>query len=300
MGRYDPVKPRRGGRYSGRSDKTAYQGVKVSLITTLALMLLSAAAGYYAREIFTFVQHHAALPIKLLTLSSQTTPEDTTTPTVVPKSNSDDDSAIQTLGTVDTPVLLPELNSSDSTIKEAVIALSPGLAPWLNQPELIKTTVAIINDLSQGQRSAKHLRFLKPSSAFTVAQNNEALVIAESSYHRYDALTQAINAIDAEQFLQTYKKFRPLVTQALNEFGYPEESNFEDSIAKAVAEILAAPILEQPPAVILSGPRYKFADAQLEALNPVHKQMLRLGPENSRIIQNKARLLLETLSNVYE
>ncbi|KJV05241.1 DUF3014 domain-containing protein [Methylocucumis oryzae] len=101
-------------------------------------------------------------------------------------------------------------------------------------------------------------------------------------------------------FYKPIKKFRPLVTQALNEFGYPEESRFEDSIAKAVAEILAAPILDHPPAVILAGPRYKFADAQLEALNPVHKQMLRLGPENSRIIQNKARLLLETLSNVYE
>jgi len=45
---------------------------------------------------------------------------------------------------------------------------------------------------------------------------------------------------------------------------------------------------------------YKFADQQLEALNPVHKQMLRMGPDNTRIIQNKLRLFVAGLANLKE
>jgi hypothetical protein len=43
---------------------------------------------------------------------------------------------------------------------------------------------------------------------------------------------------------------------------------------------------------------YKYADSELENASPVHKQMLRMGPENTRIIQQKVRLLLEGLVNL--
>ncbi|MGZ8931621.1 MAG: DUF3014 domain-containing protein, partial [Methylosarcina sp.] len=65
---------------------------------------------------------------------------------------------------------------------------------------------------------------------------------------------------------------------------------------KAAAEIISAPIRTERLAVVRPSVHYKFADPALEALNPVHKQMLRLGPENTKIIQNKLRRLVEALS----
>jgi hypothetical protein len=100
--------------------------------------------------------------------------------------------------------------------------------------------------------------------------------------------------------LAVYKKFRPLLLQVFAEFSYPAEHQLEDILVKAAAEILAAPVIEEPIALVRPSVRYKFADKKLEALSPVSKQMIRMGPENTRIIQNKVRLLVEELASMKE
>ena len=40
---------------------------------------------------------------------------------------------------------------------------------------------------------------------------------------------------------------------------------------------------------------YRFADPALEALGPVEKHLLRLGPANARAVQAKLRLLRASL-----
>jgi hypothetical protein len=61
---------------------------------------------------------------------------------------------------------------------------------------------------------------------------------------------------------------------------------------------LAAPVIEGRIALVRPTVNYKFADQKLEALSPVRKQMIRMGPENTRIIQNKVRMLVEELVNL--
>ncbi|MDO9049708.1 MAG: DUF3014 domain-containing protein [Methylobacter sp.] len=200
----------------------------------------------------------------------------------------------------DTSLILPDLDHSDSLLREEMIGISPALAGWLNTDRLIRKYVVIVNDFSQGLRLEKHLRFLEPDQPFAVDQDNENLFIATKSYRRYDRLAAAINAMDVQATLAVYKKFRPLLVQVFREFSYPDEYSLEDIFTKAAAVILAAPARDGQIALERHSIQYKFADQQLEASNPIHKQMLRMGPENTRIIQNKLRLLVEGLVKLKE
>ncbi|MGZ5045562.1 MAG: DUF3014 domain-containing protein [Methylobacter sp.] len=200
----------------------------------------------------------------------------------------------------DTSFILPDLEHSDALLREELAGISPVLAEWLNAEQLIRKYVVIANDFSQGLRLEKHLRFLGPDQPFAVDQDNEKLFIATKSYQRYNQLATAINALDVQATLSVYKKFRPLLLQVFKEFSYPDEYSLEDIFTRAAAVILAAPVRDGPIAVEKHAVYYRFADQQLEALNPIHKQMLRMGPDNTRIIQNKVRLLVEGLVNLKE
>ena len=200
----------------------------------------------------------------------------------------------------DNSFILPDLDNSDALLREELAGISSGLAGWLNTDQLIRKYVVIANDFSQGLRVEKHLRFLKPDQPFAVDQDNGKLFIAAKSYQRYDRPAAAINALDIPATLAVYKKFRPLVLQVFREFSYPDEYSPEDIFIKAAAVILAAPVIDGQIALVTHSEYYKFADQPLEALNPIQKQMLRMGPENTRIIQNKLRSLVEALVNSKE
>ena len=88
--------------------------------------------------------------------------------------------------------------------------------------------------------------------------------------------------------------------QVFAEFSYPPEHQLEDILVKSAAEILAAPTIEEPIALVRPSVLYKFANKKFESLSPVSKLMIRMGPENTRIIQNKVRLLVEEMANMKE
>jgi hypothetical protein len=60
--------------------------------------------------------------------------------------------------------------------------------------------------------------------------------------------------------------------------------------ARALSRIEAAPVREGDVAVVEGkGTVYAFADPGLEALGPVEKHLLRMGPRNAQLLQAKAR-----------
>ena len=149
--------------------------------------------------------------------------------------------------------------------------------------------------LPQSSRVFKHLSFLRFDAPFTVEQGENGLQIAPKSYRRYDPLAQAINAINTRSAVTLYKTFRPLMLQVFAEFSYPKDISLESIVKKAGSEILAAPVIDGQVAVVRPSMFYKFADPSLEALNPVQKQIIRMGPYNAKIIQNKCREFLVEL-----
>ena len=191
---------------------------------------------------------------------------------------------------------LPELANSDPEFTQDILALSAQLKPSLFKKQLIRKSVFSINDIAQGVRPpVKRLRELSFKKPFTVNMVGDKMYISSVSYRRYDQLAQAINSIDSQAAAALYQKYLPLFQQVFNEFSYPENYQLLDIIKAATARVIEAPVINGKIEVIRPSVRYKFADPKLEKLSALDKQMLRMGPENTRLIQNKLRELVEGL-----
>lgn len=193
--------------------------------------------------------------------------------------------------------VLPELDSSDDSVRDTLIAITPDIAPYLTTGQIIRKYMQMANDFSQGTRVAKHFSFLKLTEPFSVQDNQGKLTVSAKSFQRYDGLAKAIAAINVSEWLAVYKRFRPLMLQVFAEFSYPDGHNLDSIFIGAAKQVLSAPVIDKPIEVVKQSVLYKYADPQLEALNPVHKQMLRMGASNARLIQNKMSELMEGLVN---
>jgi hypothetical protein len=270
-------------------------------IISIAVVLIALVGGWLY---FQHLQSEAVTEpeTRMLTLPSNSRETKTVDPLLISNKAPTTEAVTDTIVELpqDTSFILPDLDHSDALLREEIVGISSAFANWLKADQLIRKYVVIANDFSQGLRLEKNLRFLQLDQPFAVDQDNESLFIATKSYQRYDRLAAAIDALDVQATLSVYKKFRPLLVQVFKEFSYPEEYGLEDILTKAAAIILASPVRDGQIAVERHAVHYRFADQQLEALNPIHKQMLRMGPDNTRIIQNKVRLLVEGVVNLKE
>ncbi len=195
---------------------------------------------------------------------------------------------------------LLEPGKSDDSFRKEVVEVSENLLDWFNVKDVIGKYILIINDLSQNQLLYKHRKFLKMPQVMVVEKDSQGLYMEKGSYSRYDRLANAIDAINVQKGLSFYLAFRPLFQQVYDEFAYPEEYRLEDIFLKAAASVIEAPIIKGRISLLRHSVRYKFADKKLEALNDVEKQMIRMGPENTKKIQDKLRQLVEAISVLNE
>lgn len=197
-------------------------------------------------------------------------------------------------------IVLPLLNESDSFFKEELALVSNDLLNWFQTENVIKKYIYITNDLSQHQILFKHRSFLKPSAKFVVKKDARGLYLAEENYKRFDKLANTIAAIDIDKAVNFYMTFKPLFEQVYKTFSYPAGYTLDDIFKKAAASVISAPIIEDRIALKPHSIRYRFADDKLESLDDVKKQMIRMGPDNTRKIQNAARKLVQALTVLEE
>ena len=61
--------------------------------------------------------------------------------------------------------------------------------------------------------------------------------------------------------------------------------------------LLATPTVDGPIRIVPGkGATYAFADPRLEALTPAQKHLIRMGPENQRMIQTRLREIRDELT----
>ncbi len=195
---------------------------------------------------------------------------------------------------------LPELGNSDNALRSAMINVSPDLLTWMQFRHLIKSYIVFINDLSQKQLNYKNYKFLTLTQKFSVGQDAMGLYIASASYVRYESIVRAIDAIKTEQAMVVYQRFKPLFQLVFEDFAYPKTIHLEDIFVKAAAGMVAAPVIEGRIGLKVKGAIYQFEDEKLESLPAVEKLMIRMGPENARILQAKLRELLQAVSGLRE
>ncbi len=183
---------------------------------------------------------------------------------------------------------LPELSASDEFVRGLVQRLSenPQLAAWLATDDLIHRFVRVILDLAGGSNPAEHVRFMAPSEPFTVEERDGRLVASRASMRRYDLVAATFASLDTEGTVRLYHQLRPLIDEAFEELGAPGES-FDDALEQAIRNLLEADVPDRPLALEQDEAVYVYADPQLEARRGAEKGLMRMGPENARLIQSK-------------
>lgn len=192
---------------------------------------------------------------------------------------------------------LPPLDETDPLVRQLVGALSshPVVAAWLTTDRLIDNFVVSVTRVANGQTPARELKAIGPVSAFqtrTTAQ--KTTVIDRASYRRYDRYAQAVAAIDARGAARVYETLKPRIAEADRNFGGKE--SFDSVLDRAIGELLEVPVIDGDIAVKSVGVGYAFADPKLEALSSAQRQLLRMGPENVRVVQAKLREIRSALA----
>lgn len=193
-----------------------------------------------------------------------------------------------------------ELGNSDESFREAVVNVSKNFGGWFETKDSITKYITLIHDISQNQIIAKNRVFLHIPKNGIAKQDSQGLYLTQKGYKRYDHFANAVASINAQKGLDLYLTFKPLFNKVYKKFSYPNAYKVEDIFLKAAANVIKAPVVEGRIALLKHSIFYKFSDKKLEALSDVEKQMLRMGPENTKKIQAKLRQLVEVISELNE
>jgi hypothetical protein len=197
---------------------------------------------------------------------------------------------------VEESIPLPALDESDALAREMAEGFSarPELRAWLLAPGLIRRLVAGVANVADGESPREQLRFLAPKEPFRVVEEDGRLVADPRSHARYDIAAEVFASLDVSAVIRAYRLLQPLFEEAHADLGLPEAS-FEQTLGRAIAEILAAPRVEGAAELQRVASFYEYADQDLEGLSPAQRHLLRMGPRNALRIQEKLREIQRSL-----
>ena len=187
-------------------------------------------------------------------------------------------------------VALPSLDDSDALVGTLVEALSthPRVTAWLATDGLIRNFTVVVENIANGASPAVHLRTLRPTGAFRVADTGEGLFVDPRSYERYTPFAAAVDSVDAQAVARLCATLRPRLEEAYDALG--RGGSFDGVLERAIVAMLETPVLgENVRLVPRGGAQYAFRDAALENLTPAQGHLARMGVRNARVIQDKLR-----------
>lgn len=244
-------------------------------IVLLLVVVVVLAVWLWPRGEGDFVEETVAVPTPA--------PEATPTPTLA------EQLSVRLAGTT--------LSTSDAVVRELAAELSsnPKLAIWLINDDLIRRFTASVNNIAAGMSPRSHLDFLRPKGGFEVdSKGGGVFVIDERSYQRYDLPSTVFSSLDTEGTVALYRELKPLIDEAFREIAQPGRS-FDDRLEVAMDHLLVVPVVDGPSLVEERVVTYAWADDELEAMSGAQRHLLRMGPDNVRMIQSKLRELKAAL-----
>ena len=192
---------------------------------------------------------------------------------------------------------LPKLSESDLFVRDLLRELSThaGVLSFLVTDSLVRKIVAVVINIAEGENPARHFLHLMPEKSFSIIRKPMSVSIDPDSYKRYDVLTSGFTSISTEGLVSIYRDSKPLIDEAFAELGY-ENREFEESLARAISILLKTPVVEQNVGLYADSVNYTFVDQKLETLSFSQKLLFRMGPANTRKVQQKIRLFAEALN----
>jgi hypothetical protein len=185
---------------------------------------------------------------------------------------------------------LPALNESDGAVGTVLAALV-GDKPFaaLFVPErLVRHIVATVDNLPREEAPVKRWPLRPVGSWLETTGEGDSLTIGPKNAARYEGYVKLVKGLDAQRLAMTYRQFYPLFQEAYRDLGYPQ-GHFNDRLVAAIDNLLATPEPREPLRLVQDKVRYQFADHDLERRSAGQKILLRIGPENARVVKAKLR-----------
>ena len=185
---------------------------------------------------------------------------------------------------------LPRLEESDDAVRDAVGDIPLGTAgqQYLMPGNIIERSASLIYLMAQGDVPYKLLPVSRPKAAFPIRDDGTQVVTDPAGFERYDALTQWLQSLDLESLLSSLEWFIPLFREAWSYYG-EDPAAFDMAVVMALDLMIATPEIDLSEArVIRKEAVWIFEDPAIEGLAPIQKQVLRMGPENAKILKAKA------------
>lgn len=194
-------------------------------------------------------------------------------------------------------VQLPSLNGSDDFVLQGLQAMQNGAAvvSLLAQDQLIRKFVVFVENVSRGEFPQTGLPFQPLGQEMPVRNLDDNLFVMDQSAHaRFDRVVDTFIAIDTDAAMTFYRTLSPLFQQAYAEIGFRNVS-FDETLRRAINNVLQANSVAGPYQLVKPSVMYLYADASIENLKSVNKQLIRLGPDNSNKLKIKLRQFVQQL-----
>jgi len=192
---------------------------------------------------------------------------------------------------------LPALGDSDASILAALseVAGAAAVKNYMLPENVIRHIVVTIDNLPRQKAPEQKRPVGSVPGIFRVNGDELHATVSPQNYARYVPLVTVIRSLDMQQLAKVYFHFYPLFQSAYQDLGYPN-GYFNDRLVEVIDVLLATP---QPlGAIDLVRPNvmYLYADPALESRPAGQKLLLRMGPDNDRVIKTKLTELRAALT----
>jgi hypothetical protein len=159
-----------------------------------------------------------------------------------------------------------------------------------------KIVVTVESLLGPSQPKDSFLPLKSPDSDFVTSLQGDKTVIAAANYERYQAYVELLQGVNMARLVGIYRHFYPLFQNESKELG--SKKYFNDRLISLIDNILKTPESSAPLEVKHSTPngKYSFVDEKLENATPAQKILLRMGPDNSKLVKTKLREIRHLLT----
>jgi len=187
--------------------------------------------------------------------------------------------------------VLPTLAESDSWLKEKLPSITwrKELLKLVIDDDMIRRFVVFTDNFSQGTLAYEHSPLVQPTVSFSAREVKEegkqVLKWDDTTSRRFSLYVDLLRSVDSDTLISWYFELKPLIDQAYEELGYPDE-DFTDILQDAITKVLDMEIPKERLELVRPSVMYQYKNEDIEKLDDVNKLLLRLGKENLLVIKS--------------
>jgi hypothetical protein len=179
---------------------------------------------------------------------------------------------------------------------------------FLSTTDFPRKAVATLDNLARDHAPVPAWPVVPAPGRFAVAGDGAALDISADNARRYRPFVAFVESIDPAQAVDLYRRMYPVLQQAWRDLGFTNRT-LHARLFEVIDVLLATPEPAQPPKVTLvevkgtvastqPWTRYEYEDPALQRLTAGQKMLLRMGPDNRKVLKAKLQQVREQLLRV--